>query len=245
MRVAVLADVHANLAALEAVLDEAYRRGVEQIVCLGDLVGYHAEPNECVELLAGHGALCVLGNHDLGALGEVAGTTNQVAAWVQAWTGAQLTAASRQFLAGLPRRRDFPWGVAVHGCYINPAHVTGYISATTAPWNLSWLAEHARPPYLALFGHTHMPVLHSHLLGDRPLSPEGPMRLPNQELVLANPGSVGQPRDGDARASFALLDVDAWTFELVRVEYDIERTVSSLRAARFDESLRVRLSEGR
>jgi len=244
VRIAVLADVHANRIALAAVLAEADRRGAARLVCLGDFVGYYAQPNECIELLADRGAEGVIGNHDLGALGVQDPLASRAASEMQAWTAGQLTPASVAFLRALPPRREFAWGSAVHGCFINPRHSTGYITATMAASNLACLSDGRAGGRVGLFGHTHMPAVYcTQWESDLPAS--GTLQLPRNGVALANPGAVGQPRDGDPRAAFALLDLEDWTLEFLRVPYDVDEAVRLMLCAGVDPTLAERLRIGR
>ncbi|HVK73085.1 MAG TPA: metallophosphoesterase family protein [Kofleriaceae bacterium] len=240
--IAVIADVHANLPALRAVLGEVRRHRVDGLLCLGDVVGYHAEPDECVGLLAEAGCAGVLGNHDLGALTGDDRHAGSVARAIQRWTGERLSAAARAFLASWPARLYRPWGQAVHGCYTHPAATIGYVTATTAAANLAAFAASAGliPGAVGWFGHTHTPAIHG-------VAAEvaGEVELPASGCTLINPGSVGQPRDGDPRASFALWDPDRRTVRIVRVAYDIDATVRALTAAGLPAELGQRLRDGR
>jgi predicted phosphodiesterase len=241
--IAVLADIHANRPALEAVLDTARRRGAQRLLVLGDIVGYHAEPVACIELLAAWALDAVIGNHDLGALGSVDRFTSRIAGTIQAWTATQLTGPTRAFLSALPRKLDLGWCIAVHGCFTHPDSVIGYVTPVTAEANLATLVPHHAQ--LGLFGHSHVPALHMWGERDRFGLDEGMVRIPRTRAAIMNPGSVGQPRDGDPRASFALFDPEAWTMEIVRVAYDIEATVRAARAAGLPGEITDRLREAR
>ncbi len=241
--IAVLADIHANRPALTAVLAEARRRGAARLVVLGDVVGYYAEPDACVELLAAWSVEGVIGNHDLGALGVVDRHAGRVAASIQAWTAAHLAPASCAFLRALPRRLALPWATAVHGTFTHPDGVVGYVTPATADANLAAVVAGGRR--LGLCGHSHVPALH--VAGDRHHHPlvAGAVPLPAEAAAIFNPGSVGQPRDGDPRAAFALFDPEAGTMQLVRVPYDIGATARALAAAGLEASLARRLEEAR
>lgn len=219
MRYAVLADVHANLEALDAVLAAASAAGADRLVCAGDLVGYHADPDACVARLREAGAVCVAGNHDRVAagLGEPR-DFGAVARRAALWTRAHLSPSSRAFLAGLPVHRVVDGRfLLVHGA-LHPApnadlHLSSHARAARSiqaledgPWGVR----------LAFFGHTHRPVVHEargrSLSTTGPRPPEGSMAEQSVQLggawYLINPGSVGQPRDGDPRASFLLFDAE-------------------------------------
>jgi predicted phosphodiesterase len=241
--IAILADIHANRAALEAVLDTARQRGAERLLVLGDIVGYHAEPVACIELLSAWSLDAVIGNHDLGALGSVDRFASRIASTIQAWTATQLTGSERAFLLRLPPKLDLGWCVAVHGCFTHPESVIGYVTPVNARANIAALASHRAQ--LGLFGHSHVPALHVRDERDRLGLGPGIHRLPWTRPAIMNPGSVGQPRDGDPRASFALFDVKAWTMEIVRVAYDIEATVRAVRAAGLPSEVTARLRAAR
>jgi predicted phosphodiesterase len=230
VRYAVLADVHANLEALDAVLAAARAAGAARLVCAGDLVGYHADPEACVARLRDASAVCVAGNHDRVAAGCEDGRRFGAAARHAAlWTRAQLSPQSRGFLSGLPLHRVVDGRfLVVHGA-LHPApnadlhlsrdaRVARSIQALRdGPWGVR----------LAFFGHTHRAVAHEACAGSV-RSLEGPvidLRARPDARFLVNPGSVGQPRDGDLRASFALLDIadgGAATVRFERVPFDRE-----------------------
>ncbi len=248
MRVGIIADVHANLAALEATLEALQRLDVAETICLGDVVGYNARPSECVERIARVCSATVVGNHDRDVLSRAPQDgTRAVARLVQTWTRTQLNSGHLDWLGQLPNRVIHPDGfVAVHGCYMNDLHYTGYVTSTMLPANLERVATRQDWPSVALVGHTHTPVcafIHAAQLFE---SAGAVCQWPKgATAVLLNPGSVGQPRDGDPRASFGVLDVSARTFEVHRVVYDIERTISDLDAAGLPSELGDRLREGR
>ncbi|MEZ4371528.1 MAG: metallophosphoesterase family protein [Polyangiaceae bacterium] len=247
MRVGVIADVHANLAALDAVLSALSNLDVVEIICLGDVVGYNAEPSECVDRIAGTCAATVVGNHDRDVLSPapMAGT-RAVARLVQTWTRDQLSAAHLAWLGALPNRVIHEHGfIAVHGCYLNDHHYTGYVTSTMMPANLERVAARDDWPKVALVGHTHAAVaawLYAGKVSERHDAVcEWPARA---TAVLLNPGSVGQPRDGDPRSSFGVLDVSERRFEIHRVEYDLERTIAAIERAGLPTELGERLREG-
>lgn len=248
MRILVLSDVHSNLAALEAVLaDGASRWGaVDALWNLGDTVGYGPQPSECIARLRELGAVSVAGNHDWAAAGILdAQDFNSDAARAVLWTRGRLTDDERAYLAGLPEvisEGDF---TLVHGTLRAP--VWEYMYSREAA--LAHLARQATP--FALVGHTHVPMLAVqdpsqeggcglYRLGDGAavsLEPKGP------RLVI-NPGSVGQPRDGDPRAAYGLLDTSDGRITLRRVEYDVAATQRLVREAGLPHWLALRLAEG-
>jgi predicted phosphodiesterase len=248
MRLAVIADVHANNAALEAVLEAIEGSRPEALLCLGDLVGYNAEPSECIARIRASARLVVAGNHDVDvARPEPAGGTNASARLVQEWTRSRLGPEEVAYLSGLPALIVEPQRfVAVHGCYLNRTYYSGYVTTTMLEANLRAIAAHEDWPQLAFCGHTHAPLV-GWIDGQGCQEPrlEGLLRWPMAATVLVNPGSVGQPRDGDPRAAFAIVDSEARSVEVRRVAYDVERSVRAIADAGLPAELGERLREGR
>jgi predicted phosphodiesterase len=245
MRVLVISDVHGNLAALEAVLEDAGRRGYDQAWCLGDVVGYGPEPNECIAEMRRLGAFTVVGNHDFAAIGEMdVADFNAEARRAVLWTRDQLTAASRRWLSDLPREPTSSEGVTTtHGSPRDP--IWEYIlHPQTAQANLSHFST-----AVCLVGHTHAPAIFVRPAGDfdiRIAKVQTGIEFMWQrgERAIMNPGSVGQPRDSDPRAAYALLDTASHTWLPLRVAYPIETTQAHMRAARLPERLINRLAFG-
>ncbi len=246
MRVAVLADVHSNLAALEAVLSDLDARSADVSVCLGDVVGYNAQPLECIAMVRAHVDHVIVGNHDLAACDDhEAPGTHAAARKVQLWTAEQLGDAERDWLRSLPRKVEGDGWMGVHGCYLNDFHVEGYVTRTMVPANLEAVASNPEWPKVAFCGHTHIPVTAHRLRGEIVESTGRRTRWPEAaDSVLVNPGAVGQPRDGDWRASYAIVDLTERTVETIRVEYDLEATVSEVKAAGLPDVNHERLRKG-
>jgi len=242
MRYAIIADIHANLAAFDAVRqDMESQGGVEEIWCLGDVVGYGPDPGACLERLCRYRHVCVAGNHDWGAVGKVdLGLFNPDAAAACRWTAGRLTPAEKAYLAGLPTVVEKGEFTLAHG---SPREPIGeyIISASIARVN----ADYFQTPY-CLVGHTHQPAVYR-FEGE---GCSGSRFLPNVGLLLGknrliiNPGSVGQPRDGDPRASYALYDREARMVRLRRVPYDLEATQSRMLQAGLPVHLVTRLGQG-
>lgn len=248
MRLGVIADVHANEHALEDCLHALDRRGVDRVVCLGDVVGYNARPRECVALLRERGIETVRGNHDHDAASADAGIgTTTPARQALAWTRAELGEQDRRWLGGLPTHVvvDPPGVILAHGCFLNDVFFHGYVTSTMVEANLRAVAERPEWPAVAMCGHTHVPRcawLAADLVDDRASDATWPR---SARAVLVNPGSVGQPRDGDPRACCAIVDLEARRVELVRVAYDVDAAVAAIRAAGLPDELGHRLREGR
>ncbi len=242
MRYAVISDVHSNLEALRAFLDKADKTGYDKIVCLGDIVGYNANPNECIELLKEKGALCVMGNHDSRASGleDEIGFNFHAALAIQ-WTREALKSENKEFLKNLPRalpvNRKF---LAVHG-WVNDTdlYILGPRDAAT---NFRLLKD--AKVKLCFFGHTHVPVVFMDVEGEAEFVPDNPVKLLKGVSYLINPGSIGQPRDRDPRLSFVIYDTKKSQVTHYRVEYDISATAGKIIAAGLPDRLAERLKLG-
>jgi len=226
--VALISDVHSNLEALQAVLAEA--EGLD-VYCLGDIVGYGASPNEVVRALIERRATCLLGNHDNAAISGDVKEFNPRAAMVAVWTAGKLTSESTSFLGSLPRDRS----LVLEGTRMYLAHgspedtLWEYVSPETHSDLFDYYLEKVGADVIAL-GHTHVPFSWKGGRGR-----------------VFNPGSVGQPRDGDNRASYALLTLgsDGSEVEIRRVAYDIDGAAKRISAAGLPEYLAARLYSGR
>lgn len=249
MNVAVLADIHSNEAALRAVLEAADRLGAERLVVLGDLVGYGARPKEVLACLRARADVVVLGNHDHGVAREMVAGARPSAQRAVEWTRAALDADELAFLRELPRIVADPSGLlCAHGCYLNPDHYYGYVTSTMLGANLEAIAGRPEGPRVALCGHTHVAMLA--WLDDEGVTEmsvvEGQVGWPaDARAVLMNPGAVGQPRDGDPRAAFALVNPEVRTVEFHRVAYDVEAAAREILTAGLSDDNANRLREGR
>ncbi|MBI5491835.1 MAG: metallophosphoesterase family protein [Deltaproteobacteria bacterium] len=242
MRYAVISDVHSNLEALTAFLTKADRAGYDRIVCLGDIVGYNANPNECIELLREREALCVMGNHDSRAAGlEDESAFNFHAALAIQWTRGALKEENREFLGNLPRalqvNRKF---LAVHG-WVNDTDL--YILGPRDAAENFKLMKDARTR-VCFFGHTHVPAVFTEVEGGAELVDGEQVRLLKGASYLINPGSIGQPRDRDPRLSFVIYDTKKSQVKYYRVEYDISATAGKILAAGLPDRLAERLKLG-
>jgi len=224
---AFISDVHANLEALSAVLSDF---GNGQVYCLGDIVGYGASPNEVVELLRERSATCVMGNHDYAALTGDVGSFNARAGMAAIWTSRHLTDESRAFLAALPRERtEAIAGKKVYLTHGSPDdNLWEYVYEGTHRDLFEFYLKRLGVDAVAL-GHTHVPFSWSERGG-----------------TVFNPGSVGQPREGDRRSSYAVFGVDSGeiSVEVRSVEYDIESAAKKITDSGLPESLARRLFSG-
>ncbi|MDX6439467.1 MAG: hypothetical protein QOF45_2050 [Gaiellaceae bacterium] len=241
MRTAVVSDVHANLHALEAVLAEVDQGGFDQLWCLGDVVGYGPRPNECVAILQERTAICLAGNHDLVVLGKISIATFAGEAGAAAvWTREVLDEPARAFLATLAPSALTTGAELFHGSPRDP--VWDYVlSEDAARWTFA-----ATSAPLVLVGHSHVAL---ELAGDG-MEVRGGQAAAGTTLDLAaarrllNPGSVGQPRDGDPRAAWLEIDNSSGRATFRRTEYPVERTQSEMRERGLPEALAARLEHG-
>jgi len=247
MRYLVLTDIHANLEALDACLRDAKARGYQHTLILGDLVGYGADPNAVIERIQALEPLAIVrGNHDKVACGlELAEGFNAVAKSAAHWTFDALTTQHRAWLAALPAGPHTVDDVA-QICHGSPFDEDAYIFDELDALRALKVSE--RP--LCLFGHTHYPVTFQ--LSAEAFDSTGPSTLAETRIdlrpgrkYLVNPGSVGQPRDGDPRAAYAIADTSALRVELFRLMYPIEEAQAKVVDAGLPEVLAQRLAVGR
>ena len=242
MRYLVISDIHANLTALNAVLADA--GDYDHVWCLGDITGYGPEPNECIERLRELPLTSLAGNHDWAVLGKLdLEDFNQDAHMVCLWTRDHLTPENRDFLAALPVLLEEDGYTLVHGSPSEP--VEEYVlDILTASYNF----ERFNTP-VCLLGHSHWPVAFmqptdsSGLCAHIRMQPFQPLHF-NSGRWMVNPGSVGQPRDSNPQAAYAILDTDQGVWEYRRVTYPVEETQSLMRKYRFPARLIERLSHG-
>jgi predicted phosphodiesterase len=240
MRVAVISDVHANYHALEAVLAEIDAAEIDTIWCLGDTVGYGPLPNECCDAVRERAERCLVGNHDLVVLGELTiSEFNDEAAAAALWTARVLTESSRSFLEGLRPAAEIDGVDLFHASARDP--IWEYVLTEEAARATLTLSDAP----LVLVGHSHV-ALALAVDGDEivgGLAPAG-ARFELDGRWLLNPGSVGQPRDGDPRAAWLLLDLDQRSAAFHRVAYSIEETQSEMRERGLPALLAARLERG-
>jgi predicted phosphodiesterase len=242
MKVAVISDIHGNRHAFEATLDAVAASDAAEVWCLGDLVGYGAEPNACVELAREHAAVCLAGNHDLAVTGKIAAEEFSLGAGLAVqWTQEVLGAANLAFLAGLsPQGHEGPVGL-YHASPRDP--VWEYVLSSL----LAELCLDTQRHRICLIGHSHVALSFarrgSELASGEPRRDGTELDIAAGEWLL-NPGSVGQPRDGDPRASWLLLDLDGLTASFLRTDYDVAGAAAAIRAARLPDSLAERLEYG-
>jgi predicted phosphodiesterase len=242
MKVAIVSDIHGNRHAFEAVLEAVAASDAAELWCLGDLVGYGGDPDACVELAREHAAVCLAGNHDLAATGELPlEDFSRGASLALQWTREVISPLNRSFLAGLrPQAQEGPVGL-YHASPRDP--VWEYVLSTL----LAELCLDRQRERIGLIGHSHVALSFMRIPGQ--LASGGPRRegveldLGDGEWLL-NPGSVGQPRDGDPRAAWLLLDLGEWAASYRRTPYNVAGAAAAIRAARLPDSLAERLEYG-
>jgi diadenosine tetraphosphatase ApaH/serine/threonine PP2A family protein phosphatase len=246
LRIAILSDIHSNLPALESVLAAVEEAGVDQLWCLGDLVGYGADPDACTALIRERCEVCLVGNHDLAVLGELDVSSFSDTAKVAAeWTRRQASQETTGFLRGLsPQMTHRGFGL-FHASPSDP--IWEYVlSIDQAEAGLD-----ASEQRISLIGHSHISLFFTRPAGPRPVyahgaqAGDGALLDIDDGAWLLNPGSVGQPRDGDARAAWLELDDEEWTARFHRVPYDIGAAAKAIVDAGLPSSLAERLQVGR
>ena len=245
MRYGILSDIHGNLEALDAVLEALEEERIDRYLCLGDMVGYGASPNECLDRVIGLTTDVIAGNHDHAAIGKLdIATFNHFAAEAARWTRRQLTPAGRRYLAELPYTRRIGDLYAVHASPDNPG-AWHYLTS------LGRVIEgfEALPGGISVcvLGHTHSPGIFESSTAENRCR-EVPARthpLAPENRSLANVGSVGQPRDGDPRAAYCVFDAGERRLEIKRVPYDMETVQRKIRDAGLPDMLAERLAHGR
>jgi diadenosine tetraphosphatase ApaH/serine/threonine PP2A family protein phosphatase len=242
MRIVLVSDIHSNAVALEAVL--AALPSYDELWCLGDTIGYGPEPNRCLALMRKLARYALTGNHDLASLGLVSlADFNALARKANEWNNQQLEPELRAYLQELPAILPLPEVTLAHASPRDP--IWEYIlDAETAAVNLDHFTTQ-----VCFVGHTHVPTMFAyHADGKTDLRRGRPgeiLRLKPDSRYIINPGSVGQPRDGDPRAAYAIWDTKAHTIRFNRVEYDIDATQRKMQAAGLPDLLSERLVFGR
>ena len=249
MRCAIISDIHSNREALESVLAEIDRQGVETVLCLGDIVGYNADPEACVELVLDRAAATIRGNHDKAVAGLMdLDWFNPAAREAALWNRGALRGGALDRVRRLPQG-PISFGTSIVLCHGSPVDEDEYLLPGAPLLDaLRFLDEKMPEARLCFHGHTHMPLAWSRDREGRPARKEDmtrPVELDPDRVYLLNPGSVGQPRDGNSRASFGILDTGRGTFTYTRVAYAFRETQQKILAAGLPPALARRLGEGR
>lgn len=235
MRLAIISDIHSNLEALDAVISDIRSRRADRIVCLGDIVGYGADPEACIGMVRTNAEFAVLGNHDWAIVHrEDPGWRrrfNPMAVEVATWTAEKLSAEDLGYLSALPLKVSRDNMMFVHSAPRNPTEWDYVFTAFEARHYTKHFTER-----LCFIGHSHVPGVYSLDADVNGYSPVG--------RCIINVGSVGQPRDGDWRASYGLLDTVAGTYDNLRIEYDVDAAMKKILQAGLPLNLAKRLKKG-
>ena len=240
MRCAILGDIHGNFHAFEAVLEDIKSQGVEAILCIGDIVGYAASPKECIQAVQEHCTRSVAGNHDYGAVDKInLAYFNADARDALEWTKEQLSKESLDYLAGLPFAAEFDEFFLVHSTPYYPEYF--FYIQTLYDAGLAFKSLERR---LAFVGHSHVPIV---FINTDPVDyfQVDEFDLPADQKVILNVGSVGQPRDLDPRACYAVVDTKSSKVSLRRIEYDIGAAAEAILKAGLPRTNAQRLFLGR
>ena len=244
MRVAVITDIHSNLPALEAVLEQIGGCRVDEVWCLGDVVGYGAQPDECTAAVRESCDLCLVGNHDLAVLGGLdIASFSAAAAEAAVWTREHITESSTEFLRGLSAKGERETVGLYHASPRDP--VWEYVLSIEQAEECMEVQEQR----VALIGHSHVALYFAEAEeeGGRTVAAQagdGAIEHVAERSWLINPGSVGQPRDGDPRAAWLEFDTNEWTVIFHRVPYDVDRAAQPIVAAGLPRHLAERLYLG-
>lgn len=232
MKTAIISDIHGNLEALQATLERIETLHVGRIVCLGDIVGYGASPNECVELLRERKIRSVVGNHDKAVTGELSIESFSIVATLGVeWTQSVITKSNKEFLKELQYTAEIDDTLFVHSSPDLPQYFRYLFTQEDAEGSF-----HAFDTSICFIGHTHRPAV---FCEDRVSS-----QLVSGKRFIVNVGSVGQPRDGDSRGCFVLFDDETFSIEYVRVEYDVNTAADKIIKAGLPQKLADRLALG-
>lgn len=238
---AIISDIHGNLSALSAVLDKLKEKNPDEIICCGDVVGYGAEPSECISLVMGNEINCVGGNHDKTVIDDYPiENLNFAAQQGVDYTKKVITSEERTFLETSPYvlKQDLAW--FVHGSLYEPENFWYLNSYSALARDFELMLE----TNLLFVGHTHVPGIYMYKAENLYKVNESEVMLKDDVKYIINVGSVGQPRDRDSRAAYALYDTKKRHVKIFRVEYDIESTQERIRSAGLPEILATRLGSG-
>jgi len=241
LRYALISDIHSNLEALNAVLEALEKERVDQYICLGDIVGYAADPNECTEIVREVADVAILGNHDSAALDmtRIEGF-NPLARTAISWTGDTLSSKNKKYLESLSTSMVLKGGLVVHSSPSNPAMWRYIFSIDDAKMEFHHFIQRA-----CFVGHSHQPVTFVNSKNRVIVDARARLDIEEENRYIINVGSVGQPRDLDPRASYAIYDTARKTVQIKRAEYDIETARRKIIEAGLPRFLGDRLLAGR
>ena len=243
-RIAIISDVHANLEAFQEVLNHIGHQSVDGVICLGDIVGYNADPSACITLCREWGIFCLMGNHDAAVCGKISlSDFNDTALAAIQWTRRQLSREEILFLNRLPRsHREYDKYLLVHGSLLNPDRYIFF--PEDAEKDFEEMLKSYPKNRLVFFGHTHQRRVFSYYNGNISTGTPEDLYVESLKRYLINPGSVGQPRDRSPMASYLIYDEDKGYITFHRVPYDVKRAAEKVMKARLPRSLADRLFRG-
>ncbi len=243
MRYAIISDIHGNAEALQAVLSDIKKQSIDTVICLGDIVGYYPDPEQCIDLVREHASLCLAGNHDYAAIGRIdtSNFTYYAFAAIE-WTKVHLSAGAKEYLSSLPLTLEKDDMFFTHSSPSNP-HAWIYVFPDSE--EAVFEAFNSLTYRLNFIGHTHWPSIMIQSDDRITLHHAHSIRLNGDHDYLINVGSVGQPRDFDPRSCYAIYDTAAQLVSLVRVEYDYSITQKKIRSSHLPVFLAERLEKGR
>jgi diadenosine tetraphosphatase ApaH/serine/threonine PP2A family protein phosphatase len=232
MRLAIISDIHGNREALSKTLEDIRSRGADEIVCLGDIVGYGPDPEECLAIVRDLKIPSLMGNHDAATYDlEVRSTFSPLARTAMEWTSGRLDTSMTEHLRALPLVLERHGVTFVHAAPVDPQEFNYILDESDAADNFAGFSSP-----LCFVGHTHHPAVFCEDFTSR--------RVTRGVRAIVNVGSVGQPRDGDQRACYGLFDTSSWAFEHIRVPYPVEITAEKIYAAGLPRQLGERLVFG-
>lgn len=244
MRLAIISDIHGNLEALETVLADIDSQNIDEVLCLGDVVGYGVNPNECLDAVRERCSILLLGNHDAAAVGMLSTHHFNIHAKIAIeWTTQALSKAAKTFLQALPLRKVQHQHTFVHATPYEPNMWYYITSLEEAAFNFQFFETQA-----CFIGHTHIPIM---IVLDKEkelyVHQDGAIKFDDKPdcRFLINVGSVGQPRDRNPNACYGIIDDEARTFEHRRLTYDVAKTQNKMRKEKMPEFLIMRLQDGR
>lgn len=242
MRYAIFADVHSNLEAIDAVENTLKGEKIDECLCLGDIVGYGANPGECIDKVRRLASIIIAGNHDWAVAGKFdIGYFNIHAKKAALWTGQNITKEEKNFLSHLPLIYETQLFTLAHGALIHPEDFGYVLDRVVAGENM----QIQKTPF-CFIGHSHIPKIYT--IPEEDLVLEEKSReiiAAGENKYLINVGSVGQPRDGDPRAAYCIFDTDKKSISIKRVEYDATKACNKILAAGLPQILAYRLLEGK
>ena len=243
MRFGIIADIHANLEALTIALETLEKEGVDQIICLGDVVGYNANPRECLTMIMERKIPTIRGNHERYIIGETNETVKEDTVKMAEWTQEQLTEELFQFLETMPNKMEHEVGFLItHGSPRNKDEYLLKLPSFIA--NLKLMEEKYSHLKLCFHGHSHLPsvMASGHIVQE--IHQDLTVQLHREKIYLINPGSVGQPRDHCPLSAFGLFDHTDYTFTFYRRAYDIESVQKKILAVGLAPRFAERLATG-